>query len=117
MPFLQQIQSIPSQTKWLSEHPYRKHFIVGAILIVEVISLLAGNLFALIATTALLIGMAIHLQNRWITRLIAAALTVIFIAISITALFPTHATMTIATAGVIVGTCFAFCLWQVIKKD
>lgn len=117
MQFLQQIQSISSQTKWISEHPKRKHFAAGALLLVEVISLIAGNIFSLIVTTVLFIGMALHLQNRWITRLVAAALTVIIIAISATALFPAYATAALATGGVIAGCSFAFCLWKVIKKE
>lgn len=117
MSFLQQIQSIPSQSKWIGESPYRKALAVGAILLIETICLIAGNAFTLIGTTALFIGMAVYLKDRWVTRLVAAALTVILIAVSAAALFPAYAPIALGIGGTLAGLIFVYCLYRVIAKS
>ncbi len=116
MPFLQQIQSVSSQAKWMSTSPQLPYITAGGVMLVTVVSLIAGQIFALIATTALLTAIAAHIQDRTVTRVIACALTGLIISLSLAALFPAYAPIAFGCALAIGAGCFAYTYYKAMTN-
>ncbi len=112
MSFLQQIQSVPSQVTWMSTSPNLPFIAAGAFILIEAVALVAGQVFALAATSVLLIALACHIQDRTVTKIVAAALTGLVIAISLAALFPPYAPIALGCAVAISLTAFAYTYYK-----
>lgn len=112
MSFLQQIQSIPSQTTWMSTSPALPYIAVGAAILIETVAVIAGQVFALAAGVGILIALACHIQDRTVTKVVAGALTGIIISISLAALFPAYSPIALGCALVIGFSCFAYTYYK-----
>ena len=116
MSFLQQIQSIPSETKWMTTSPMLPYIVAGGIVLTEVIALVAGQVFALVATIVILTGLAYHIQDRTVTKIIGGAITGIIIAISIAAIFPAYSPIALGCAIAIGAGCLAYTYYKAMTK-
>lgn len=112
MPFLQQIQSVPSQVTWMSTSPQLPYIAAGAVVLAEVVALIAGQVFALAATIAVLIAMAFHIQDRTVTKIIGCAITGMIISISLAALFPAYSPIALGCALAIGAGCLAYTYYK-----
>ncbi len=117
MSFFQQVQQIPSQAKSISSSSYLPHIAVGIIIALETIALVAGQVFALFATAALLIGVCCYLQDRFVTKIVAATLTVLIIAISAAALFPASSMIILGCGAAIGSVGIAYTLYKLVKSS
>lgn len=90
MPLIQQKQPLPSVNQ-CSKHLRRLvmpiALALGGILI-GVITILAGGVFGLLAALAFNMGLVIYLKDKWVTRILAAAMCAIIIAVSLAVLLP-----------------------------
>ena len=116
MSFLQQIQSIPSQTTWMSSSPSLSYIAAGAAILVEAVAIIAGQVFGLVAGAAILIALACHIQDRTVTKIVAGALTGMIISISLAALFPAYSPIALGCALVIGVSCFAYTYYKAMTK-
>lgn len=117
MPVLQSIQQVPSLTKKIANHPIVPYLAVSAMILIEAICFTVNPIFGLSATAVLSIGSVIYLQNRRTTRLIGASLTIMVLAVTISALFPAGGVILLATAAGINGLCLAYAFYKIVRKE
>lgn len=96
----------------MSDSPSLSYIATGALILAEVVALIAGQVFAVAVGFAILIGMAAYIQDRTVTKIVAGAMTLIVIAVSLAALFPPHAPIALGAALVIGTACFAYTYYK-----
>lgn len=96
----------------MSTSPQLPYIAAGGVILIEVVALIAGQIFALVATTVLLTALAAHIQDRTVTRIIAGAITGIIISLSLAALFPSYAPIAFGCALAIGAGCFAYTYYK-----
>lgn len=116
MPLIQQIKSIPSVAFQLNEHPYLNHISTAAIVTLQIVALVAGQVFALLASLVLMTAIAAYLQDRIVTRLIAAAETFIIAGVSLAILFPPYAAAALGCTIAVGTCCYAYTLYRVLTN-
>lgn len=100
----------------MSSSPSLPYITSGAIILVEVVALIAGQIFALAATIAILTALAFHIQDRTVTKIIGGAITGIIISLSLAALFPAYSPIALGCALAIGAGCFAYTYYKAMTK-
>jgi hypothetical protein len=88
----------------------------GAIILAEVVALIAGQVFALVATIVILIAIACHIQDRTVTKIIGGAITGMIIAVSLAALFPAYSPIALGCAFAIGAGCLVYTYYKAMTK-
>lgn len=100
----------------MSASPSLPYIAAGAIILAEVVALVAGQIFALVATIVILTVIACHIQDRTVTKIIGGAITGIIIAISLAALFPAYSPIALGCAIAIGAGCLAYTYYKAMTK-
>lgn len=98
----------------MSTSPSLTYIVAGAVILAEVVALIAGQVFALVATIVILTAIACHIQDRTVTKIIGGAITGIIIALSLAALFPTYSSIALGCALAIGAGCLAYTYYKVM---
>jgi hypothetical protein len=117
MSVVQQTQSIQTKDTCLSDSPCLPYMAAGAILLIQGISLVVSPIFAFLAAIVLLTGIAIYLQDRPVTQMIAAGITLLIVGISAAALFPAYTSVAFGCTLAVGSLTFAYALYEVVTKD
>lgn len=113
---VQQTQSLPHKlTSCYKRYGGLSLGLLG--LTVSAIATLAGPLFGIIGVLVTNLTLAIHLKNRCVTRLLAASLSGIIVAVSLAALYPVTLPLVLPAATILTSFSITYAFVKQIKLD